>query len=520
MLPALRLLALCLGLPICHGFPHGIHNSSRPTVALDYGLVVGITNQVPSAPHLTVNQYLGVPFAKSPPRRFEPSEDTGPWKYPWDASYFRPSCIQYFGNDEFRRIFNIPPLPESEDCLYLNVFTPPKAPPEGLPVLFWIHGGSFALGSARIPAYDGSSFAAIHGIVVVTINYRTNVFGFPGASAIPLERRNIGLLDQRKALLWVNNNIRAFGGNSSRVTIFGESAGAWSVKQLLINPPSPRQFRAAILQSQAFGPQTDNEKSWSILVNELGCNNSDLVPSSVDRVAQAPAEMIRDVLEIHKLGFAPVIDNVTNGPSFQDAMNERQIVEVPILIGTNAHEGTVLASVMPPAEMLLDSIFGNDTEAKRLARLAYPLNATDADLKSLITTDYTYTCTTSVIANTAANAGQKVWRYYFNASFPNNQPFPWAGAWHTSEIPIVFGTYRRDHTTIAGQFLLSRSMQQAWGNFAKSPESGPGWAEVGTSKKSLRLFDANGAVSGQSLNEKAVDGICKYYDGKLYENGF
>lgn len=241
--------------------------------------------------------------------------------------------------------------------------------------------------------------------------------------------------------------------------MFGESAGGWSVKQLVINPPFPAQFRAAILQSQAFGPKTDNEVSWNVLVSALGCNKPDVASSRLNCVAQAPAESIRSVLERRELGFAPFVDNATNGPSFQEAASRNLTARLPILLGTNADEGSVLTSVMPPPEVLLDGIFGNDTDAKWLARSAYPVNATDLDLISRITTDYTYTCTTAAIARTAARAGHRVWRYYFNASFPDYQPIPGAGAWHTSEIPIVFGTYKPDNTSYLAQAQLSKSMQ-------------------------------------------------------------
>ncbi|KAM0189122.1 hypothetical protein ACHAPI_010140 [Fusarium lateritium] len=503
------LLVLLSGLCFMHCYPHEAQDF-RPVIALGSSLVVGKVDQVSSAPYLAVHQYLGVPFAKSPPTRFEPPEDVVQDQTTWDASYFRPSCFQSFQNEDFKKIFNNPPLPESEDCLYLNVFKPATVPTEGLPVLFWIHGGSFALGSARISDYDGSSIAANQGVVVVTTNYRTNVFGFPGDITIPFDRRNIGLLDQRKALSWVHANIRAFGGDPSKITIFGESAGGWSVKQLLVNPPSPPQFRAAILQSQAFGPETDNEESWNVLVDALGCSQSETYLSSRDCIAKAPAESIQEVLQSHNLAFTPIVDNITNGPSFQDAA-ERSTAKVPILIGTNAAEGTILASVMPPVEVLLEGIFGNDSDAKSLARSAYPDNSTDTELKSWITTDYTYTCATSAITNSAVSSGHKVWRYYFNASFPNNQPFEGAGAWHTSEIPLVFGTYRQDNETLAEQVRLSRSMQQAWGDFAKYPELGPGWAAIGTSANDLRLFDTGGGVCGQSLEEGIVDAICKYF---------
>ncbi|RMJ07482.1 hypothetical protein CDV36_012911 [Fusarium kuroshium] len=113
-----------------------------------------------------------------------------------------------------------------------------------------------------------------------------------------------------------------------------------------------------------------------------------------------------------------------------------------------------------------------------------------------------------MIARTAASSGQQVWRYYLNASFPNDQLFAGAGVWHTSEIPLVFGTYKEDNRTTAEQRRLSRTMRQAWGDFAKSPELGPGWAAVGTGTNDLRLFDADEAVFGQSLESEAIDEIC------------
>ncbi|KAK7419616.1 hypothetical protein QQX98_003207 [Neonectria punicea] len=341
------------------------------------------------------------------------------------------------------------------------------------------------------------------------------IFGFPGSPDIPFHQRNVGFLDQQKALNWVNQNIRAFGGDPSKVTIFGESSGGYAVKQLLINPPSPPQFRAAIMQSQAFGAASDNEKSWTILAKELGCNNTSSGLSEMDCLKVAPAKLIISVLDSNGIGFMPIVDNTTNGPSFDDALTQELVANVPILIGTNADEGTVLTSVLPPPEVMLDGIFGNDTASKSLARSIYPLNVTSNELKSRILTDHTYTCTTSAIAISTAHSGQRAWRYFFNASFANNQPLPGAGAWHTSEIPIVFGTYRRDNQTTVEQVQLSRSMQQAWGNFAKDPENGPGWARVGTSAQDLRLFDTSGAVCGRSIDADVVDGVCAYYDSAI-----
>ncbi|KAF7866867.1 hypothetical protein EAF04_005708 [Stromatinia cepivora] len=497
--------------------PNG-HVSPLPTARIANGILLGTTTRMASAPTLVANQYLGIPFAKSPPARFSPPQDPESWNSTWNATHYRSSCIQHFANDGFRKIFNVDQPPESEDCLHVNVFTPSTIARYGRPVMVWIHGGSFQLGSARLHDYDGSLLASKHGVVVVTLNYRTNVFGFPASSEIPLHQRNLGLMDQRKALAWVSQNIQAFGGDPSKITLFGESAGGYAVKQLLINPPSPLPFRAAIIQSQAFGPVSNNAESWATLVKDLGCNATSAA-HQLACVVEAPADTIRDILDRRGLDFTPVVDNITNGPLFEAAFNQGSIAKVPVLIGTNANEGSVLTSVMPPPDELLDGIFANDTASKELARSRYPLNATTTELQSRILTDYTYTCTTSAIANLVAQGSQKVWRYYFTASFPNNRPLVDAGAWHTSEIPLVFGTYRIDNQTTDAQIWLSDAMQKAWTAFAKHPEVGPGWANIGSSTEDLQLFDATCAIQGKLVNPDLVDNICVNYQNAVLASG-
>lgn len=300
----------------------------------------------------------------------------------------------------------------------------------------------------------------------------------------------------------------------------GESAGGWAVKELIIHPPSTQSFRAAILQSQAFGPQVNSEASWHDLLAELGCNMSNLPGPQLDCVAQVSVESIRTAIKSRTLVFPPTVDNITLGPSFRDAVRQGRTANIPILIGTNADEGTLLASVMPPADLFLNQLFGNDTRAKHAAKSAYPNNISELEMTSLITRDYLYTCSSSEVARSMVRSGQKVWRYYFNASFPNTQPFVGAKAWHTSEIGLIFGTYPRNNLTTAAQMRLSRTMQQAWADFAKAPQQGPGWAALGTSQTDLRLFDADQAVCGQSVNEAAVDDICIFYEGALSTNGY
>ena len=156
--------------------------SSAPTVTIASGVLVGTTTAVPSATAV-INQFLGIPFAQSPPIRFAPPTPPKKWLTPLRAISWKPACIQQFNYPEAIRNFTItlfdspgyPPPAESEDCLYLNIYQPSTpAPPGGRTVMFWIYGGAFEFGDSGIPAYDGSKFAAYQDVIIVSTNYRTN----------------------------------------------------------------------------------------------------------------------------------------------------------------------------------------------------------------------------------------------------------------------------------------------------------------------------------------------------------
>lgn len=216
-------------------FPFAVLSSvefwgGRPTAKTDSGVVVGITTTVPSS-RTKLSAFLGVPFGGQPLRFAAPKSPT-PWTVARDASKTGPACIQQFNYPEPRRSsillwFNTPPPPagESEDCLSVNVYVPqPVWKPK--PVMVWLYGGGLLYGNNGVEKYDGSYIAANNDVIVVVPNYRTNIFGFNGSPQVPVGERNPGFLDQRLALDWVQRNIAAFGGDPTKVTIFGESAGA------------------------------------------------------------------------------------------------------------------------------------------------------------------------------------------------------------------------------------------------------------------------------------------------------
>lgn len=157
-----------------------------PTATIDSGVVVGMPTSLPNS-NVTVNKFLGIPFAE-PPVRFSPPEAVASWDSVYDASAYRPACLQQWPIDKDERarlmaLFNTPPPPagESEDCLHINVFAPAGATEKPKAVMFWIFGGAFTFGHASWYVYDGTHFATEHDVVVVTANYRTNIFGFPGS---------------------------------------------------------------------------------------------------------------------------------------------------------------------------------------------------------------------------------------------------------------------------------------------------------------------------------------------------
>ncbi|MCJ1394787.1 hypothetical protein MMC18_007667 [Xylographa bjoerkii] len=502
-----------------------------PTVTISSGVVVGTTTTLPSAT-VAVNQFLGIPFAASPPQRFSPPSAPESWSTPINASTFRDACVQQFNYPEKARnftmkLFNNPggdPPVESEDCLYLNVFTPAShAPAAGRTVMFWIYGGDLQYGTASIPPYDGSSFAANQDVVLVTHNYRTNVFGFSSSPQLPVNSQNAGFLDQRMALEWVQQNIRQFGGDPTKVTIFGESAGGYSVKQLLSVPPSPLSFRGVILESEAASFTGTGPASWETLVAAVGCSAA---ASQIDCMRAIPATTIQNVIEHAALSFPPTVDNKTETGNVTHAITSHTAAQVPILIGTNANEGRPLAVMDLLNEPMnvttfLAASFLNAPALQAAIAAAYPLSLyqTPYFAISAIITDFAFLCPASAIANLAAASGHDVWRYYFNATFPNTQVFPDAGVYHSSEIQLVFGTYPPVGAT-AQQVALSEYMQTAWADFAKNPTRGPGWPKLG-SFLDIDLGDLGpeGLFGEVTIPQTVVDYICPLYAPVLAVTG-
>ncbi|RNJ53761.1 hypothetical protein D7B24_001392 [Verticillium nonalfalfae] len=500
-----------------------------PSVTLGQGTLVGITTQIAYA-DVKVNKFLGVPFAISPPRRFEPPEPVPSSSKTLSTTQWSAKCIEHADPSIL-----VDDAEESEDCLYLNVYVP-DTPTKDKAVLFWIYGGSLKFGNAGQPAYDGSFFAAYEDVIVVAANYRTNAFGFSNSPQIDVGDKNVGFMDQRLSLDWVQRNIRAFGGDPDKVTIFGESSGASSVDRLVTSPPHPLPYRAAILQSgQASvspAPPGNGEVSWENLVNALGCNKA---YSELACVQAADPFKIKAIVRNLSLPFPPINDGVTQKPTpLLKARESGQAAPVPILLGSNGLEGSLF--VQPFVKQLRDlpsdaaaiglveEVLGNvlGTVINRfLAPVSRGVTLVLFNLLSRTLTDVLYTCPAALVTKASVRADNPTWRYYFNATFPNTQAplilpeygIDNVGAYHASEIPIVFGTYGiydKYAPSTEEQKALSRYMLRSWASFAKNPDGGPGWTRATGRKQSTIgcLGCYENPVGVAEISSTRTDGTC------------
>ncbi|KAM4056916.1 carboxylesterase family protein [Hirsutella rhossiliensis] len=498
---------------------------TQPTVTVSGGPVAGTSVG-------SVNQFLGIPFAASP-TRFNPPQPAPTWQGTLDATQYKPACVQQFNYPENARNNTIqwfstpgPPAGESEDCLYLNVYAPAGAVAgSNKAVMFWIFGGSFTFGTGTLHQYNGTSFAENQDVIIVTHNYRTNVFGFPGEPEKPTSQQNLGFLDQRLALDWVQRNIRSFGGDPTRVILFGEGAGAQSVDVLVTNPPLPVPFIGAIMESgqdSISTPSTASAQSWPKLVIATNCTTA---LSALDCVRKVSASDIKSIIEHQQLSFAPIYDNGTTwkGTGRVDRRSSTpanpRIARVPILIGSNADEGSFVVYGVTDVRGTLSQVFPPNSSLLINTLLSlYPPNTGNGTVNTqlaAILNDFLIKCPAKVVSTETAAVGIPAWRHYFDAAFANTQIFPGAGAYHSAEINLVFGTYPQAGAT-PYHIKLSMAMQKAWADFAKNPAQGPGWQAV----PKIAIFgagvrpggdDGTGKPTSVVTSPNQIDRFCPLY---------
>lgn len=385
-----------------------------------------------------------------------------------------------------------------EDCLYLNVFAP-AAPGNPRPVLVWIHGGAFVGGSGAF--YDGGQLAELGDLVVVSINYRLGVFGFVDLGAVTDAEveSNLGLRDQIAALEWVRDNIAAFGGDPTRVTVAGESAGSVSVSLLMCAPATRGLFRSAIMQSGSYslahGPQVNLEIAHRY-ARQLGLGRG---PGSGDQLRSLSTErLLAAQVEVGRIAHgtieaAPWFD----GDVVPDSLSAAQAAsrpEVALLAGHNRDEvtlfqrlpGDIMPTTRPALDRRLRAALGSERADSILGH--YPNSA--AGTRSL-GTEFNFAGPTRHFADRHSAAGGTTYFYRFDAAVPV------LGATHASELPYLWNWSGMTAFLLRGwptspRRSLGQRMRRHWASFVRDQAPGSGWPSYRTPQRPTKIFRAGG----------------------------
>ncbi|XP_062374187.1 crystal protein [Sardina pilchardus] len=441
--------------------------------------------------------FYGIPFADPPlaAYRWKPPRPVTPWRGEYDATFRRAACMQGC----IGPISEECPAKVSEDCLYLNIFVPrsvdftaPLRSP--MPVMVWVHGGDFIAGTASKPLYDGRFISNFTHTVVVSVAYRLGAFGFlvSGKDSKTSAVGNYGILDQQAGLLWIQQNIAVFGGDPTKVTIFGESAGAQSVSLHLMIQSSKPLFKQAVFQSLPFSiplkTRHDALKLGKDFAKQANCSMKDIVCLlSLSPQAVLAAQIKSSSKVINPFRFLEMFE--TWGPYIDGELIKEQAVtafqkghwqkEKPVLLGTTSEEGVifvfgVFTKPVSPVECTVytTAIFKQHTI--RILRKYLPLykDADRRDMLSQIVTDYVFLCPSRRAARAGALAGSSVWMYVFD--HVASDPRVWSGmsmcykhVCHGAELPFLFGSAGVGNFSLATpERLLSNRMLCHWGAFA------------------------------------------------------
>lgn len=449
--------------------------SAVPAAAAEGPIVTTRYGQVQGKAGETAHAYLGIPYAAPPTgdRRWKPPSPPASWTGVRDATAPGNPCMQGPSSTPWGDLAG--PGTPSEDCLYLNVHTPAQRSVLKRPVMVWIHGGGFTIGSGSF--YDGGKLAARGDVVTVHLNYRLGAFGYfahPGLAAESAQgiSGNYGLLDQQAALRWVRDNIAAFGGDPGNVTVFGESAGGGSVCQHLVSPRALGLFDRAIAQSGCgftLPTQDSQQRNGSAWAAGLGC-------ADVACLRARPAGELLSASLSPTARWVPNVDGRVLPLQVNEALESGRFHRVPVLQGTTADEGRLsVATAYDLAGRQLTAagypvavraLYGDRADAV-LAR--YPLtdHGTPAEALGAVLTDSQFACPQSRTAGLMA-AHTRSYQYEFadrHAMDYLNLPvgFP-LGAPHGSEIRYVFGGV----SGTPAQNALADRMLGYWTNFAKT----------------------------------------------------
>jgi para-nitrobenzyl esterase len=471
------------------------------TVETTAGKVAGLANG-------PVQIFKGIPYGAPTggANRFMPPQKLEPWSGVRQAAKIGPRCPQNSTPGLLpEEAVDVDRGPISEDCLYLNLWTASLNPAAKRPVMLWLHGGGYVVGSGGNPRYDGSNLATRQDVVVIAINHRLNAFGFLDLSGIGGEKfassGNVGMLDIVAALEWVRDNIANFGGDPGNVTVFGESGGGGKVSTLMAMPAAKGLFHRAIAQSGTAVRAMTRDASAAVtraLLGELGV-------SDPEKLQSVPADKILAALGTAKppLGFGPVVDGhaLQRHPFDPDA--PAVSADVPLMLGSNLTERTFFGDTpLDPIDnaALLDHTKRytglNDAESARLIA-TYQKNRPGADntfIFQLLSADWWMTANVLVQAERKAKLGRApAYVYHFEKLTPvrdGKLKSP-----HSLEITYAFDNIDLS-TAITGngpdKHALAAKVSAAWAAFARTGDpSIPGlrWEPHSAEHRAVMIFD-------------------------------
>ena len=516
-----------IGLLACTEPPTEAQPTEEPTVApADPNSVVTTAGPVRGETTDGRRVFRGIPYAAPPvgDLRWRAPQPVAAWEQPRDSLAFGTPCWQ----PRIEGFYDRGPIERSEDCLYLNVWTRGAAG-DDLPVMVWIHGGALQIGHGHLPIYDGGALTE-QGVVLVSINYRLGVMGFLAHEELSAESPrgvsgNYGLLDQIAALTWVRDNIGAFGGDPGNVTIFGESAGSWSVCHLYASSLAKGLFHRAIGQSGGcFAPHPALDAAEA-----AGASLAELVEApDVATMRTMPAEAIYAKIEEARwasgIGLVNVDGEVFVEPAESVAAGQHN--RVPVLLGSTANEGTTLFADMEAVDEAtwrenVAAAWGDQAE-DILSAYAEDAAAGPNTARQRILSDQYFAWQMRTWARQHTAHGDPAWLYHF-AHVPDlgGEHGTSLGAFHAAEIPYAFGN---PHLGFGdeGQALeprpsdleVARLMSGYWTNFAKTGDPNgeglPSWPAYAAATDLALEISAEPTVVAE-LRKAKLDIMDRFY---------
>ncbi|KAL5339950.1 cholinesterase [Aspergillus crustosus] len=399
-----------------------------------------------------------------------------------------------------------------EDCLSINIWTKPQSGETRKAVLFWIYGGGFSIGSANSPVYDGSILADENDVVVVSFNYRLNVFGFSGAPGQPA---NVGLLDQRLALEWTRDNIERFGGDPSRITVFGQSAGGMSTDLLAFSYPEDPIAHALISHSgvatasSRISPNaTEVLNGWYNVSQSLGCGGVEAGEETVACVRSKSQDEILAAIGDSSTnallgGFTPYGDGVVVPQDIAAETEAGNFAKIPFLTGNTEYEAGFF--------FIMAIAYSNITTVEEVDAIPWDSIRPLGNLLTRIA----FTCPAADAAASRKQHGVPAWRYrYYGGNYANTNIHPVGSDWHTADLlplfgtaPAVTGVDDSDYEAKAAAY-----MRDAWATFAKNPRSGLsekfGWPTYDPLRRTLVQLSLEEQTKASFTYNWRTDALC------------